>query len=288
MEKICHIFDLESSLVKIDRKIWIINKKSPNEYLIKITESDFKLIKSGLFKSQNYHISYNGEDFYLSKEIYEKLRKVDKNISLKELGVSMREYLDKEIINNLDITILDDNINELKNTKDDFFVISSRLIEDKYEILNKKIEDILEKLGIHLNKIYYISQNVRNITSDITIYKKAIIILQNILGIKIDNYKLSNEINDDSYEKVCYYDNNTYVIESLKSINDILQSIYDDSSVETKELIKTRLESTPKLTIELNLTTNNSVNPFKKSIVDIDILIEDSINESIKRFKDFR
>ena len=54
-----HFFDIETILV-MDSKVWIVDKFSPKVPIIKISKSDFNLIKNGIYKSQNNSIYFGG------------------------------------------------------------------------------------------------------------------------------------------------------------------------------------------------------------------------------------
>ena len=281
----CHIFDLENSLVNIDRKVWIINKKSPSEPIIKISESDYRMIDSGIFRNQDNLIKFNGKKYYISDDILKRLEKVNKNIELEDLGISMREYIDKELIDKLDFDILTNNIIYLRNKEENFYIISSRLIESKYTKLTKKLEEELIENGIKVEKVYFINETFNNQEDDIINYKKSIILLQHIFGLRIEDDRFV-PISCDRYNDVYYYDASESTINELYNINSIFEFIYRNTeNTSVKNVIDTLLGKL-NLRIYLNLVTTNEVNRFNTKIVNIKL---SSINESIiKRFNQFK
>jgi len=282
----CHIYDLENSLVNIERKIWIIEKSNPSEPILKLSESDFKLIESGIFRSQNNCIKFNGKTYFISDEMIKRLGKIaeEKRFNIENLGISLREYLDKEIIDTLKFNILKENISHLRNKTEDFYIISTRLIEDKYTKLTNKLSEELTKEGITVEKIYFINETFYNQDVDETLYKKAVILLQHLFGLKIKDHKFVAE-STQRYNNVCYYDASTSAINYLKNINTTLDEVYNNTENESlRNVVKTIL-SKLKLKVELNLVTTNEVNMFNTTDVNIDLVIKESF---IKKFHQFK
>lgn len=284
--KKCHIYDLENSLVNIERKIWIIEKNNPSEPILRLSESDFKLIESGIFRSQNNRIEFNGKLYFISNEMITRLGNIaeKKGFNLENLGISLREYLDKEIIDKLKFHILSENISHLRNKTENFYIISSRLIEDKYTKLTNKLSDELTNEGIKVEKIYFINENFYNQDEDETSYKKAVILLQHLFGLKIKDHKFVAE-STERYDEVCYYDALESNISYLKNINRTFEEIYNNTENESlKNVIKMLLEKLD-LKVQLNLVTTNELNRFNTTEIDIHVLIKESFVKSYKQFK---
>jgi hypothetical protein len=282
----CHIYDLENSLATIERKIWIIDKNNPSEPVIRISESDYKLIESGVFRSQNNRVMFNGKEYFLSKEMISRLGKMaqKKSFTLENLGISFREYLDKELIDKLKFEILSENISHLRNKHEDFYIISSRLIEDKYTKLTNELRDELTNEGIKLEKIYFINETFYNQDEDETSYKKAVILLQHLFGLKIKDHKFVAEATD-RYNEVCYYDASESNISDLKNINTIFEKVYSNTENESlKDVVKTLLEKLD-LKVCLNLVTTNEMNRFNTTEIDVHLMVKESFVKSFKQFK---
>ena len=46
-----HFFDLNTAIV-VNSEVWIVSKKNPNEPLVKITQSEFNLIRKSIYKNK--------------------------------------------------------------------------------------------------------------------------------------------------------------------------------------------------------------------------------------------
>jgi len=281
----CHIYDLEDTLVSIDRKIWIIEKNNPSEPIIRMDESDFKMIESGVFRNQNNRVEFNGRIYFLSNEMMKSLSSITnkKSFSIDNLGISMREYIDKEQIDKLKFDILSGNILHLRNKIEDFYIIGSRLIENKYTKLTNKLKEELTNEGIKIKKIYYINETFYNQDEDETSYKKAVIILQNLFGLKINDHKFITE-QTNRYNEVCYYDALASNISYLSNINTTFEQIYANTEDESlRNVIKTLVNND--LKVQLNLVTTNEMNRFNTEEIEIQLLIKESFVKSFKQFR---
>lgn len=281
----CHIYNLENTLVTIDRKVWIIEKCNPSKPLLKIEESDFKMIKSGIFRSHENKIEYNGNQFYLHQDMVDKIHDKcgKKEIDLDKIGVSMREYIDKDYIDDTKFKILTGNITHLRNLNDAFYVISSKLIEDKYTKLTRELTNSLYEEGIKIEKIYFVNENLYNQDESVVSYKKSIIILQHLFGLKIKDKEFINE-SVERYNEVNYYDSVDSNINYLKYINEDFIKVYENTKDKgLKDVINTILNNCD-LEVVLNLVTTNELKRFNKTDINIELVVKESY---IKRFKDF-
>ena len=62
-----YFFDIDSILT-VYNKVWIVDKSNPNIPLLRINQSDFNLIKSGVYKNQGNKINFAG-NFYWSQNL---------------------------------------------------------------------------------------------------------------------------------------------------------------------------------------------------------------------------
>lgn len=122
MEKFkCNVFDIDTILV-IDSKVWIVDKTKPNIPILKISEYEFNLIKDGIYKSQDNKIYFNGKVYWLPTTLYNNIKIHAKNYKadLNNLGISIQEFLNKDIIDNTNYELRIDLLNKLlKNKTDD-------------------------------------------------------------------------------------------------------------------------------------------------------------------------
>ena len=131
-----HFFDIETILV-MNSKVWIVDKSNPKVPIMKISKSDFNLIKSGIYKSQNNSIYFGGATYWIPEKLMNTLKVKCKNlkIDITKLIFSMQEYMNPEII---------ENLQHLKNTTDEIYFICSKNTKNNYEKIIKKIEEKLE------------------------------------------------------------------------------------------------------------------------------------------------
>ncbi len=71
--KVAHFFDIDVILTH-DSRVWIVDKSNPNVPIMKIKQSDFNLIKSGIWMSQGNKLDLNGKIFWLSDDIMNALK----------------------------------------------------------------------------------------------------------------------------------------------------------------------------------------------------------------------
>ena len=276
-----HFFDLDTILVT-NSKVWIIDKTIPNIPIFKISESDFNLIKSGIYKSQGNSIDFGGHTYWLPIELFEKLKIKAKNYKadFSNLAFSMQEFMNKELIENLDYNINLENILHLKNTDDDIYVICSKNNKRNYELMISKIEDKLKENGLFIKKFYYISETFYNRKSDDISHKKVRLILQHIVGLKTEGDKFSDD-QLEKYDELFYYDDDDNSIKLAKDSNKVLTVLLSNTDTKLKEIIKEDLNSN-KNTIYVNYITGNKVNKIVTTKVDIQFSNLITVFESFK------
>lgn len=256
-----HFFDLDSILL-VNAKVWIIDKTIPNIPLIKISQSDFSLIKSGIYKSQGNQIDFGGHTYWITTSLFEKIKIKCKNhrTDISNLPFSMQEFMNKELIENLDYDINFENIQHLKDTDDDIYVICSKNTQTNYELMISKIEDKLKENGLLIKKYYYISETFYNRNEDSIAHKKVRLLLQHLLGYKTDGNKFVDE-KLEKYDEIFYYDDDTNSIRLAKDCNKLLMVILSNTESTLKDLLKQELKETESSLI-VNEVTSNKVNKF--------------------------
>lgn len=274
-----HFFDLDT-IVDIDNKVWIIDKNNPNNPILKITQSDFNLIRKGVYKSQNQKIALNGDNYWFPEDILNQIKIKSKRIKfdLSNLGFSMQEFSNSELIKDLDYNLNLDLFTNIKNTTDHIYIICSKNNKKNYEIIIKKIEDKLYKLGLEIKSYYFISETFYNRNLDDILYKKIRIILQHLVGYKTEGDKfIDSEI--DGYDEVFYYDSDLY--NTNIPVNDFLKSILDNTEDSLKRSIISEINSVQKFAY-MNWVSPNKVNRIQSK----KILLE--YNKLIRTFESFR
>ncbi len=158
-----HFFDLDTLLV-VENQPWIVSKNDPNNPIMKISQSDFNLTKSGIYKSHGNKIDFNGKIFWMSNDLMNRLKVKSKNIhvDISNLAISMQEFINNEIIHKLDFKLNMDIIQLIKNTNDDIYIICSKNSKNAYDHLIKKMESKLRENGISVKQYYFISETFFN------------------------------------------------------------------------------------------------------------------------------
>lgn len=263
-----HFFDIETILV-VESKVWIVDKKNPKVPVIKIPKSDFNLIKSGIYRSQNNSIYFGGHTYWIPENLMNEIKIKCKNlkIDITSLMFSMQEYMNPEIIESLEYEINIDNLAHLKNTSDDIYVICSKNTQRNYEKMISKIEEKLEKMGLSVKKYYFISDTFYNRDMDDISHKKTRLLLQHLIGLKTDGDRFTEE-ELHKYDEVEFYEDDENTVRLAIEANKLLQLIIENSEASIKSKVKDILKSDT--TLFVNYVSPNKVNRFSTTKVDIE------------------
>lgn len=254
-----HFFDIDAILVA-KSMAWIVDKKDPKVPVMKVSESDFNLIKSGIYKSQGNRIKFAGKEYWLPEDIMSKLKIRCKNLKkdISDLAFSMREYMDSDVIESLDYEINMDSISLVKNYTDDIYVICSSNTKENYSKMISKIEEKLEKIGLKIKKYYFISETFYERDADDIAHKKARLVLQHLLGMKTSGDRLSEE-EIDAYSEIFYYDEDGRSVAAVGEINQLLGMVLGNSEKDLKKKAEDRI-SAESPSVVASLVTPNKVN----------------------------
>tara|TARA_R110000772_G_scaffold2410_2_gene8398 strand:+ start:17004 stop:19352 length:2349 start_codon:yes stop_codon:yes gene_type:complete len=264
-----HIFNIDNLLIRLPQQVWIIEKNNPNKCLLRIPKEDYDLIKTGVHKVHELSMTFNGRTYWLSKDIFEKLKKSVKALgSSEELSFSFREYTDPETIQDLKVEYDLSPIEHLKNLNDDIFFISTKGTEKRYGQYYTKLVDKLKEEGLLINQIFYLNQSYFSQSKDKNIKKICYIILSNLLNREITDNELGDTIDDDkNYDELYYYDTNYVTINKIDAqVNSFLRRL----GTEDKD---------NKCKLFLNLVGSNNLKPFTSTEV--------KLNKYLKTFETF-
>lgn len=276
-----HFFDIDT-LIKIDNSVWIVSKIKPNEPLVKISQSEFNLIKKGIYRKYQSQLRIGNKTYWIPENLLNqikikcKLHKCD----ITDLSFSMQEFMNPELISNLKYEILTDHFYHLKNTSDDIYVICSKNNRQNYEAIIDKVEKALFELGLEIKKFYFISETFYNRDEDDISHKKIRLLLQHLIGLKTDGDKFSDE-EITKYDTCYFYDDEIGSINLALNSNSVFEFLLQNTQKDLKSKIKEILKSNQN-TIVVNQCTNNKVQPFITKNVN---LVYSSI---IKTFESFR
>lgn len=292
MDKEIAFFDLDNTLWYIKSDIWVINKEKPSdEPILKISQPEFALIKSGIYVKDDIRIDYNNESFYISKDMLERILRKNKNIRLKNIGISYVEYFDENIMNKKDVQILLNNIKHLIGKNTEIGVLTARSERRKHATLLNKLRLKLAEYGLEVDKIYFVSESIRMTGSfDKVTYDKNKILLEHLIGLTIEGNRFI-PVKKDSYNKVYFYDDVKSNIMSVNGLQEFFDFLVRNSEDEVIEFVNNRLDGNTLILIT-NLVTNNDLNPFETKVIKLNppvkypIKVQD--NKLTVKFENFR
>lgn len=256
-----HFFDIES-IVSSGSMVWIVDRKSPKFPVMKISESEFNLIRSGIYKSQNNQIKFAGKEYWLSSEMMDNLKIKCKNLKsdVSNLSFSMREYMDQDLIDSIEYEIRHDVLRHLKNSQDDIYIICSSNTKENYDKIISKIESKLEEIGLSVKKYYFISETFYERDSDDISHKKIRLLLQHLVGFKTDGDKFIEE-KIDVYAAISYYDEDDGSVRLASKANGLLNLLIGNTEESLRNLIKEDIKRTRPV-LKAILVTSNKANMF--------------------------
>jgi hypothetical protein len=263
-----HLFDLDS-ILNIDNRVWIIDKSNPNIPLLKISQSDFNLIRSGIFKNQGNKIVFGSDSYWIPVKLMDSIKIKCKNTksNISNLGFSMQEFMNDEIINGLQYQVNLELLSKIKNTNDHLYIICSKNSKRNYQDLISKIEEELKSKGIIITNWYFISETFYNRKNDEISFKKVRLVLQHIIGLKTDDRKFTDE-EITKYSEIFFYDIDEMVIENMKKAGDFLQVLLSSTDDSIKSNIKEVLKSEDHI-VYVNQVTENKINKVITTVVHI-------------------
>jgi hypothetical protein len=266
--RIGHFFDIDT-LIQVNSKVWIVSKTNPNKPLLKIDQSEYNLIKNGIYRKFDKSLYINGVKYWLTEDILDKIKLKCKlnNLDISKLSFSLQEYNNKDIIDNLEYKILSHNFKHLKNKTDDIIVMCSKNNKQNYETIIKKLEDTLLKEGLKIKKYYYISETFLHRDKDDIAYKKIRLFLQHLIGLKTDGDKFTDIILT-KYDIIYYYDEDINSLSKAINVNSILSGFLDRSEDPVKLNIKKILNNGDTKLVVREIT-NNKMNIFNEKSINI-------------------
>jgi len=275
-----HFFDIDT-LIKVDSQVWIVSKMKPSIPIIKITQSEFNLIKKGIYRKHDSPLTMSGENYWLPQNLLDELKIKAKNykVDITDLVFSMQEFMSSSVIENLDYKILTNHFQHLKNKTDNIYVICSKNNKKNYEIIIKKLESELEKMGLSIKNYYYLSETFYNRDSDYISHRKIRLLLQHLIGYKTDDDKFIDE-QITKYDRIYFYDDEPNVITLSLGINDILHFLIKKTDNNISSIIRDLIKEYDHVLV-VNRITNNRINPIDSK----EVIIEwSNIIKTFERF----
>ena len=256
-----HFFDIDV-LVEVNSKVWVISKTNPSIPIIKISKHEFNLIKRGIYKKYKQNLSIGSESYWLSEDLMNSLKVRCKNLrcDITDLSFSMQEFMNPEVIDNLDFKVMVDHFQQLKNTKDVIYVICSKNTEKNYKKVVDKLIEKMADFGLVIKDFYYLSETFYNRDKDNISHTKVKLLLQHLVGYKSDNDKFIDE-EITQYDRIYFYDDESSVISLANDCNKLFDFLVSNTEDVIKSNIKDIVREDDKIII-VNKVTNNKVNPF--------------------------
>lgn len=262
-----HWFDLDNTLWKTNAKWWIIDKNNPLKPIMRISQHDAQLIINGNYINDNNNINYNGFDGWIDNELLTKIKQ-KKNIDIKNIGISFREYLDENLIVN-QVSELFIYLDRLKNINHNVInLLTARANKKAHKPLIEKLSEKLAEINIKINDVVFVSDPTCIHNYGTVSEKKLQSIIESIVGYKIDNGFTAIMCN--KYDECYFYDDDDLNIDECKNINQRIEYLLTNTQPWLKERIISNLKNSNQKLI-LNLVTTNEMNPFETTEIDIKI-----------------
>ena len=254
-----HFFDLDGVLWDTNSKVWIIDKENPSTPILKLNKLEINNILSGVYLKQDNEIEYNGESFYISNDLLNRINR-KKKISIERLGLSWIEFYDETYINNTKVKHELKNILHLKNSDDIICILTERAYQDRHAKILNNLRISLLDIGLSIYKVYFVSKRFYYKHNNEISLNKAHILLEHMIGIKIEDGAFI-PIKQDWYNEVYFYDDNKTNIDYANDMQVLFDRIMKKTDDELFLTIIDRIKKN-NITLVTNLVTNNDANRF--------------------------
>ena len=282
-KEIC-FFDLDGVLWNIKNEdVWIIDKDKPYKPVLILDNLEFSLIQAGKFKKDDLKLEYNGGVYYISKNLFERIKKKSGSENIERFGISFIPLVRKEILDKREVDILTQNIEHLRYNKFvDIGLLTARSNQKNHVDMINKLRLELKKIGIEISKIFFVGEGTR---MGIDHKRKVFVLLEHLIGLKIKDGRFIS-VKQDWYKKVSFYDDSIKNIDYAQDAQMFFEELLRKTDDELFRIIIDRVK-TFQLTLDNYLVTDNEVNRFKKSSLTLREPIRYPIQESLKKYNDF-
>lgn len=269
-------------LLNVESRPWIVDKQNPNIPIMKIDNHQFNLFKSGIFRNQGNRVSFNGKDFWLPTEFMNKLKIKAKNskVDISNLAISMQEFMNPELIENVPHQIDDWILNTLVNQQVDIYIITSRNTKTNLKPKIQELESKMIDMGLKVEGWFYLQETFSQRDTDMIASNKIKIILQHMIGLKVDGDKFVEE-GRKNYEEIILWDDNPKVISLGKDINRVFESLLVNTDETIKLKIKDELKNSDNFLI-LKEWTHNKSNRFNQYEIEL------TYSNVVRSFENFK
>lgn len=275
---VAHFFDIDTFIL-LEQKVWIIDKSKPNSPLIKLSKSDYNVLKNKLFLNQDLKLRIGGEYFYFNQSMFDKIKISCKkyNVDVSNLSFSFDEFKNIEDSN---YTLNLDSIKHLFRTNEIVYIVCSKMKNEFYEKIVEELDNKLRQNGVKPRDYYYLIENTTKVSdTDEVIYKKMKLFLQHLVGYKTEGLKFVDEKLTEAND-VYYYGDNKTDISRMNVFNKLFRKLLSNTDEYLKDIILGSIKETKK-TLTTHFVTSNKMNLFDTTSYDL------SYNNRLKRFRDF-
>jgi hypothetical protein len=275
-----HFFDIDT-LVKVEGNAWIVDKRNPKVPIMKISKSDLHLLENGIYKKQGNKIEFNGRTFWLPTDLYNQIKIKAKlfKTDLANLAISLQEFYNKSVVEELKFEFNLETLLTLKNTQPEIFIICSKQTKKNYQVIVEKLKEELLKSGMKVKSFYYISDTFYNIDDDTIRFKKLRLFLQHLVGFKTSGQSFSTE-EITQYNKLYYYDEQIDTLQLEMEVNPMLNLLYSNTRNGIKDLIKENIKDFEPILI-INKINDNIYNRLETTKVILEL------SSFIKKFEGY-
>ncbi len=264
-DKRLHMFDLDGVLWDIDSRVWVIDKEESHKPILRLDKKETNKILSGLYKKDNLKIEYNGGEYFISNTLFDRVSKKYR-LPIERFGLSWIEFYDDTYINNTKSKFLFKNINHLRNNNEKICLLTGRSHRERHANILNQLRIKLLDLGIEIYKIYFVADKFYNKLDDSISLNKVHILLEHLVGLKIEDGSFK-PFKQDWYNDVYFYDDEIMNIDYANDIQKILDRVLKNTDDDLFKLVVERLNNN-KIVLHTNLVTNNEINIFEtKEIV---------------------
>lgn len=264
-----HFVDIDC-LLELGGMAWVVDKSEPNIPIMKVSRHEFNLFKSGIYRSQGNKVEFNGVTFWLPSDVYGRLKVKLKNSAarLGNLAISMQEFLNRELVENMPYASNLGMVSALKNKAEDIYIVCSRQTERSYAKHIERLKEEMAAQGISVKGHYHLSESFHNQTDDLLLYRKARLFIQHLVGHLTEGDRfVDKEVA--CYGKVVAYDSSPSILMLRDEVNPVLRSLLKGTADGVARVVREEVEEA-RPTLELVHLTGNEVNSEVRERVHLD------------------
>ena len=237
MSKSIYFFDLDGTLLKTNVMWWIIRLSDPENPLLKITSQEGGDIISGLYKKDKLELKVAGSSYWMPKYIWKRIKDIDKSINIEDITISFEEFNNPVYIKQQadNIKILVNNIKNIDTNK--ISILTARPNKEINKPILDKLKTELNKIGIKIDKLYFINDSIMTKYDKTMATRKAIVLLEHLTGYKIAINKFV-DLPQEKYDIVYFYDDED---QNIKAANNI-QLLYENIIANTDDKLAKKIE----------------------------------------------